>query len=121
MTVIGEKIIGTTREIANEIPDFIYRSDGLLKACAYVEYNEDGESKPGCIFGHALLRLGMIDLSIAEWDANTEGIRSLAYREDWALSNPELDWMGKVQNEQDTGSTWAEAVALADRLYKVVA
>lgn len=117
MTVMGEKIIGTTREIVAEAPGFVYDSDG--KECLYVERDEYDNATPGCIFGHVLWRLGIIDGLFITHESNTDGIRVLAWQRNWELSGIELNWMAKVQNAQDTGSTWAEAVGYADRLFKV--
>jgi hypothetical protein len=109
--ITDEKIMATLREVVAERPEFIYQkppaSEGRVPVCRYVHGDV-----PGCLIGHVLHRLGVSleTLSVQEGQpaqhlTETLGIGGDAVR--WA--------MGAAQSVQDSGSTWSEALAGAER------
>jgi hypothetical protein len=102
------------RRLAEADPD-------RTEACAYV-----GANGPECIVGCALIQLGVP----AEWfhgqltgfqgTRNDENISKLADVElGWGYAGPDSDlvaWLFTVQDAQDRGKTWGNAVRIADGL-----
>lgn len=80
------------------------------KQCLYV-HEEDGEKVPGCIVGTALHSLG-VPLDVF---APFEGKNVNALRMDLPLPLTQEGWrmLSLAQHEQDSNSTWAEAVESA--------
>lgn len=113
MTELGQKVIGEVRRLAKENPR-------ASAGCKYFE--EDPETlrplmdQPCCIVGNAVYNLGLVDLitdSRAYWGWNQEGISELE-RFASEASQEEVAWLAAVQEAQDDGYKWGDAVALAD-------
>lgn len=108
------------RELAKARPDFIYEQESSID-CTYVHKG----GKPGCIFGHALLALGVSPVAITD-EVNpvpiTTALELLSVSElvdeevfVFSPANPKtLLWMASVQAYQDGRTPWGRAVALAD-------
>lgn len=126
-------MIQTVREIAAEQPDHVYEKPFDSAGCFYT--NPGREDGYGCIFGQAMRRLGYpIPAGTRDENRNysneyiscpiTGGIASDSWGRVFGFegeySSWESDsrwiWMSRVQSAQDRGQTWADAVALADRL-----
>jgi hypothetical protein len=107
----GAKLIQIIRDLAAENPDFRYefvrRSNGT-EGCSYVH-----EGQPSCIVGQAMWRAGLIDASLERSMDNIAGFSSL-YPGMKTLSESEVDWISAVQQYQDIGEAWAEAIRYAD-------
>ena len=114
--VTYEDVEHEVRRLAAERPDHVYKSpydyiteeDGefVPGACRY----QHGKGIPGCIFGHAFLNL---ELPLTDEDEGTtayEVLESMGF----ALSDSQALWTGDVQDKQDSGFTWADAVRAAD-------
>lgn len=107
MTATGESIIKAVRSIAAERPSHAYaQADG----CAYVL-----NGKPACLIGHALWNLGLLGPSIEDLRWNIMGIDSLLDDKlDIPVGSEEMGWLSLVQEHQDMGLPWGEAVEMAD-------
>ena len=112
-TVAG--IVQAVREIAAEQPDFKYTDGDEVGSCAYgAPANRVGNDlTQGCIIGRAFDRAGFEYHEIIE----LEIIECLGYMGLDSSTNPsdEARWLYRVQFQQDTGETWGDAVAYADR------
>ncbi len=106
------------RRLAEETPD---RKAG----CLYVIHKDDDSMEANCIVGRALFNLG---IPLTELDKrNTCSIKYLAgmahgwEAEEWIDTSGEdaliySNWLSDLQGHQDSGKTWGEALAFADRM-----
>lgn len=107
----------TVRDLASERYGHVYQRSATM-TCRYIE--ED--NTPGCIFGHALHRLGVSRERLREFDqchTDAYGVISGASirRVLQQLIVPEHDrgfWLAIVQTAQDSTYTWGDAVRHAD-------
>jgi len=95
------------REIAEKNPDFIYRPKGVFTGCNYNRGSGDGPECSGCLFGQAFQMLGWSKGGI---DSSRRIIAlcnhyDIPYQENWRF----------VQNAQDGGDSFSEAVKFLDR------
>ncbi len=116
-------LIKEVRRLANENPDFVYpefKKPHNGRTCSYLKSEK---SDVGCIFGQAILNI-QPDLKefLIHFDCEVDsGIKKclqtlfpdidLTYP---STSREQLDWCEKVQDEQDRGSTWGEAIKIAN-------
>lgn len=116
------KIVGTVRVLAEENPHFEYTGQGqeFVANCSYA-YDSIGSGKgQGCIIGQALVKAGsttIAELASVESRGSALSATDLAdLRPDWfgPLRAIERLWIDWVQEEQDGGKTWQEAVEVAD-------
>jgi predicted aconitase with swiveling domain len=117
------RIVREARRLAAESPDFVYTPplvwaagvdplDG--KICRYVH-----EGKGSCIFGQALVNLGYLDPTTTDLeDVEGHSITTVVLRMEIEIPDVQRLWADEVQNRQDTGATWANAVAIADDYIK---
>ena len=112
MTVIGQQLISSVRAHAAQNPDYVYSSHSDLSygACVYIY---DGSAS--CLIGHALLDVGLIDLSFGVGENNHLPIWELLPLLGVTLDTEEDLWLRDVQNYQDLGTSWGESVKLADK------
>ena len=107
-------IVAAVREIAAEQPDFRYTTDDE-EPCAYgaPAGQKGSDLTQGCIVGRAFDRAGFEYHEVQE----AEIIECLAFMGlDSAYDpSPEAQWLYCVQTQQDSGATWGDAVADADR------
>lgn len=119
-------IVKAVREIAAEDPDYRYNPHydpedmSPTMMCSYIN-NMDGEPG-GCIVGRAMRAVGVPKSRLLK--AEGVGVMSLLIdfeddHETYEYSIEEAAWLREVQNAQDTGETWGEAVTAADSLFKV--
>jgi hypothetical protein len=111
MSEIGQTVIKAIRDVAERHPDYVYPG-GLDQGggCFYVT-----DGKPSCLLGHAFWNLDMVDGNIENSDLNHQGI--LTILDTFGLEDadePELAWLERVQESQDSGQTWRDAVQFAD-------
>ena len=94
------------RRLAAERPDYVHNA-----ACEYVnQYDGSG----CCLLGQAFENIG-IDLEpFADQQLNGEAFDDLPDKLGWDVDPLVRDWAYKVQDEQDSGTPWGEAVAIAD-------
>lgn len=115
-----QALITAVRELAAERPDFVYpvNSGNRAPSCYYTKPDGTGD----CIIGCAMERIGH-PLPVQNRDG--EGATKLLSAPvssalwAWALNIPEAGrehrWLGRVQAQQDTGDSWGDAVAYANR------
>lgn len=105
MSENGRRVIAAVREVAAERPNHVHSGD-----CVYVF---DTKNEPGCLVGHGLWRVGLIDRAWARRHPshNVMGIHGLP---GFGLDNDEVRWLRVVQVNQDKHHTWQVAVELAD-------
>lgn len=112
----GKKVVKRVREIAKENPDFIYTDQGANDSeCSYLGRSiDEPDIGQGCIVGQALMDLGITREEMVE--AEIEGVRGYEVLEYLGIEskfkhNIFLDY---VQESQDTGASWSEAIEYAD-------
>ncbi len=116
-----DQLIEEVKRLANQNPDFVYQSiknTDDSRRCSYTESADDPNK--GCIFGQAILNLQpelkcvlngsgasikklLFELGIIDADPFTQG-----------YNNPDIEWCGVVQLQQDSERSWADAVKYAD-------
>lgn len=119
------KIVAEVRKLAEERPDHVYVSE-VFGQCSYVgaEIGRPNESG-GCIIGQALIRTGVSETELAEWETgahrawgpdSTVDMMQLDHP-GWLgePSEADMDWLLAVQGKQDRGDSWADAVRLTDQ------
>lgn len=117
-------LIEEVRSLASENPDFVYpefKKPNNGRTCSYLK--SQTSEKEGCVFGQSILNLQpSLKEFLKEFDGEVDsGIRcclqklfpdiDLTYP---SVSREQLDWCEKVQDEQDRGSTWGEAIKIAN-------
>lgn len=103
-----ERIAKTIRAKASESPDFRYSSlaDGVC------HYSPDEDNPEGCIIGAAMRDEGY-SLDGSRYEGNSAW-QAVIKRLRLDKGYQSIDWMTTVQERQDSGDTWAEAVEWAD-------
>lgn len=85
--------------------------DQIQSACVYVH-----DEKPSCLVGQILHRHGVSLLELSMWE--NKGAYTVSYHtanaEDGAQS-----YLSALQQKQDAGATWGEALDWANSLYNV--
>lgn len=96
------------RQLAAERPHHI---DPNGQAGANCQYYEDGQ--PSCIVGHAIDRLypGRFD---QRWDESPTPAGLVLAELDDSISPEDMHWVDIIQELQDDGASWGEAVEYAD-------
>jgi hypothetical protein len=96
--------------LAEERPDFVYPANGV-GGCTYVDESEErGYASPPCLWGEAMLNLGV---SHAVLFGESEFIPAVLSRVGIDATPAQLNWATKVQQRQDARHPWADAVVLA--------
>jgi hypothetical protein len=113
--ILEQDLVEAVREQAKMYPDRVYQA-GPAGVCTYLpsEHNPDF----GCIVGEALLWLGVPRELVTEmntsggWARRADRIRPTLGNlvAEAALRST---WVAQVQQYQDEGKTWAEAVRMA--------
>lgn len=110
MITAFEQVEAAVRDIAKEFPDFVYKRPEDSHFCLYVHRQADETLEPGCIFGRALIRLGVNPGALLVG----KGIIGLLQDLGIPTSNEQATWAHAVQSKQDRGTPWARAVQEAD-------
>lgn len=105
-----KEIEAEVRRIAQESPQFAYERHTGVRWCMYI-FNGEGD----CIFGRALINVGvpLEELACCESQPIAGVLRDLNI----PTTPRERDWAGAVQEWQDKGAAWGEAVTYADERY----
>jgi hypothetical protein len=105
MSENGRRVIAAVREVAAERPNHVH-----VGSCLYVFDTKDA---PGCLVGHGLWRVGLIDRAWVRKHPtyNADAIDHLRI---FAMDNDEVHWLRIVQVRQDHHHTWKVAVEWAD-------
>lgn len=104
--ITAEQLIEKVRELVTANPEFVYRRPEGQISCLYREHN----GTPGCLFGQALTALGVELTDVHE----RRTIDVLLPQLGISVTRLQVEWMMSVQNAQDLGQSWAEAIDRAD-------
>lgn len=107
MNITATQVIEQAREVAAAHPErkASRQRDGLGSV-----YRMEGE--PFCLFGHALDRLGLLELMPEGYDELR--ISSVLSLMQVTGTYAELEWLSNAQSNQDIGMTWSKSVSHAD-------
>lgn len=99
--------------LAKRYPDAIYgvRDEGMADCRYSIGPVENGPATQGCLIGHALRKQPAAFNVAKSWDTAGEVITvgGLFNHDD----DPTVKWLERVQDAQDNGETWSEAVERA--------
>jgi hypothetical protein len=113
-----EELEKEVRRLSDENPEFVYKGEeGFFSPhCSYLT----GKNDPpvGCIFGQALTALLPDTTILEEADANKLTITAVLRVAGVDLSETQRRWAGEVQEYQDSGIQWKEAVVMADEFIR---
>ena len=109
------------RQLAAEQPEHVYRATSFPDVwegskCKYTHTLEDESQVPGCIVGVALHQ---ITGKLVDQSRNGGGVlnfyfmRNAEFTSEFGWSD-RAKWLANVQNHQDHGVAWGEAVRRAD-------
>lgn len=116
MSEAGKKLIAAVRARAEANPDFEYEWPEGKGGCVNVL-----NGKGSCIVGCGAMDTGLITAAYEDLTANEAGVQSLAFylaeRHDISLDQAEMDWLKEVQEQQDLGTPWGQAVRNADEYF----
>lgn len=113
-----ERVKAVLREVISERPETVYASPEHMKqwpeddSCFYVHTTEDDEdSEPGCVVGAVLARLGvpLHELREQEGMVATYVVPKVLT----GITEDSTYLLRVVQAEQDRGTSWGMAYALA--------
>lgn len=115
-----DDVIAKVRELAAADPEFVYSGDAEgYPVCKYIHKDD----QPGCIFGQALLALGVSPDRLREYDDTEDStITSILCQlagADRIADAQKLAWCGQCQRAQDSNEQWAEAIREADQKYPI--
>lgn len=104
-------------KVAGENPHFIYDAS---ETCKYVK-----DSKPSCLVGHALFRLGIPIGHLEMYDNANDfagsGIGTVLFEDLYEMDDPvAANKCTLAQDEQDDGVSWGAAVYRAKRAAELV-
>ncbi|GAA1064712.1 hypothetical protein [Streptomyces asiaticus] len=114
--ITGEQLTAAIREVVAENPDRVYEAPQHMRdgySCYYVHTDEDGNNtQAGCVVGQALCRLGVPLSRLAGLEGSTA---DYVVPETTTLSDrdPAVAFANRVQEKQDLGATWADALRTA--------
>ncbi|SHQ57572.1 Uncharacterised protein [Mycobacteroides abscessus subsp. abscessus] len=111
MTTLGEAVISAVRKEADADPGYVYQGIDNV-GCVYVH-----DGKPSCLVGHGLWAAKLIDSTFEQHTRsfNVEAIELLAVQMGWEFDAREICWLQVVQEKQDDGVAWGDAVKAADK------
>ncbi len=108
-------LVREVRELVEEYPNARYSND---TGCSYTLGEVvNGPQHDGCIIGQAAKRLGIMELfRYGDGEAiHGETVADiLSVRLGIDKDDPGLEWLNKVQHEQDLGAPWGQAVDVTD-------
>ena len=126
----AKQVIAKVRELGANAPENKYVSNNGFTIC-YYHIGKCTNGSTGCIVGQALMELGWVsqyDLLFYAHEYrlytdehlifnDTTNITSLFKKLLIDCQGNELQWLARVQDKQDRGSTWGEAIKNADYSY----
>ena len=112
MTTTAE-LITQVRHLATEYPDARYYKAAGSSFCEYADGPvTNGPGSEGCIMGQAAR---LLDIDLFTW--GRVEIYQLLEDEGWDIGDINaMDWLTQVQQIQDAGSTWGDAIVMADKI-----
>lgn len=113
------------RQLAAEQPDHVYDKDNypdryVGAACKYTHTLDDNSKVPGCIVGQAIFN---ITGKLVDQEYHQGGVMDFQFMrseftrddEDYGHWSDRAKFLANVQNHQDSGLAWGDAVARADK------
>lgn len=115
-TTTLSKLVARVRALAAAAPENVYQKYNG-RSCSYT-HGECSNGTLGCILGQAMAAEGIDTHSIGE-GAFDEVVSSLPKlfgydTAEQAMGSAQYEWLKAVQEAQDGGATWAEAVGRTD-------
>lgn len=105
MSEVGQLLIKAVKDAAADNPTFVYETP--FGGCCYVR-----EGQPSCLVGKAAWNIGLIDAAFEEETSNEGGVADLAEALGFNLDGDEEEWLNRVQEAQDGGTSWGQAAKL---------
>lgn len=108
----AKKLIAEVRRIVSENPEFIYFPPTKdFPNCRYV-----WEGKPSCLIGQGMANIGFDITALSEFDIPSvdNTIENMLINFGITFSEQELDWIIRVQGEQDNRNPWEICLMVAD-------
>lgn len=120
-TFTSKDVLDKVIEIGNRFPDFVYTDQGDSHTCSYIHagFRDPDEENPldfvpgrGCIVGQALLDLGVTVDDLEELDNGVYSAAGVLGRLiGFGADDDIIEALNEIQNRQDLGKSWGEAVA----------
>ena len=125
LVLTGDQIITEMRRLAKENPGYVYGNEYSDQGCLYYDAKKNCGA---CLVGQALFNLGA-NVRVLDESMYTPSFKSLA--RNWnelsaehdvnfdftQLTDRQINWISDAQGNQDTGSTWENALIGADHWY----
>ena len=115
--MLVSEVIAEVRKVVQLRPDVTY--DAGVKGCQYAD-GICSDNSVGCLFGQVLSNLGVdvkrfdkYPMPNREGDTYTPAIDRILKNE-FVGTGQEIDWCVRVQEHQDNGLCWDDAVKEAD-------
>ncbi|RKN35962.1 hypothetical protein [Streptomyces hoynatensis] len=108
MNITVTDVINAVLAVADEGPDHVYEQQAGTDMCRYTHESLSGTLIPGCLIGTALHRLGvpLERLERYEGEQVLPLLRALGIPVSYAAADP----LREVQEAQDDGTPWGEAI-----------
>lgn len=107
-----EDFISTVIDLVVKNPDFVYQKPEGMGGCCYLQVDD----KPGCLFGQALLKLGVSKNFLYDCDPYSDGdnpdIRQMLAA-NTNFSDKTVDLCSSLQDNQDCGISWKKSLVNA--------
>lgn len=118
-TFTSQDVLDKVIEIGNRFPDFVYTDQGDTHTCSYLhagfrdpdeENTLDFVPGQGCIVGQALRALGVTVDDLKEFDNGGYSAGGVLGRLIGFDADDIIKALNEIQNLQDLGKSWGEAV-----------
>ena len=115
-TITAQDMAQLIHNIADKTPTFIYQTpeEDYGELCRY----KHGPEEPGCLIGHVLHELGLLDYTEEGYAADTVLRIINKEQQTYFFTEEATDIACEVQRIQDSGQTWGSAATAADGMAK---
>ena len=113
--LLHSPLIDAVRALADRHPDAVYEK-GDASGCSYTQ-GVATNGHMGCLIGQALVACGVTrsELRSVQTQGISDVVEECLFTERFGEADvSEEDWLRTVQDHQDDGWTWSDAVAYAD-------
>jgi hypothetical protein len=118
MTTTLSELVAQVRRLAADRPDNVYQPElvGAGHRCSYLD-GRCTDGTLGCLVGQAFRAAGLTadELQPVNRLAICEALEHLLRQDIDCLQGAHIAWLMSVQNAQDEGARWREAIEVADR------
>lgn len=114
------KAIEAARELAKEFPDFNYQEEYRTpsRERARCEYVDENTLQGKCFWGRVFVDKLEVDPNVfISWGINGDGVYDVLRHMEFNGTDRQIEWMGAVQDAQDSGEVWKEAIHQADKYF----